>query len=64
MQQDIANRKADKVMVINKILIWTLQAAYQVVIRIWLKLLNDENTFQIIIKKDIKVKKKILILLF
>lgn len=64
MQQDIANRKADKVMVINKILIWTLQAVYQVVIGIWLKLLNDENTFQIIIKKDIKVKKKILILLF
>lgn len=64
MQQDIANRKADKVMVINKILIWTLQAVYQVVIGIWLKLSNDENTFQIIIKKDIKVKKKILILLF
>lgn len=47
----------------NCILVGIQKTAYQAVIGSWLNFLKEKNVFQMTIKKDIKVKKQILILL-
>lgn len=63
-QKNIISKKVNKVLLIDQPLIWVQKVAYQVVIGPWLNFVKEENTFWMIIKKDIKAKKQLLVLLF
>ncbi len=63
-QQDIASKKANKVLVANQVLVWAQKTTHQAVVNLWLNFLKERNAFQMIIKKDAKARKQTLVLLF